>query len=140
MPRKSVADLTLVRPRFDGRPKRLLPPANLEPNVREKFLALTQVCRVDHFMASDGPLVVEYCETLVLIEDARARMRASGGAVCADGRVSPWLLVIQRGQRTLTLLSARLRLSPQSRTHTRQMARPVSPPSAYELDDDDAPA
>jgi len=86
------------------------------------------------------PLLVEYVRTALLCERAAAAMRADGGPITNAGKLSPWFGVSQRAARTLMVLSARLRLNPQSRSHPRSIARQsLRPPSAYDQDlDDDA--
>jgi len=139
MPRRSQASLSVLRPRVDGRATRLSPPPDLDEPERLRFLEVVRACAPDHFRQSDTPLLVEYVRTAILCERAAAAMRADGGPVMNGGKVSPWFGVSQRAARTLMVLSARLRLNPQSRSHPRSIARQqYRAPSAYDEEIDDA--
>jgi phage terminase small subunit len=144
MPRRSAADLSVVRPRVDGRPTRLIPPADLEADERKLFVELVTACAPDHFRQSDMPMLVQYVRESCTAERAAIKMKETGGEVTDRGTINPWFGVLQRATRMMALLSARLRLNPQSRSHPRSIARQAGwrPPSAYEMldfEDDDRP-
>jgi phage terminase small subunit len=79
---------------------------------------------------ADGPLLHEYVREVLLARQASDEMQKTGGAV-VDGRVSPWFSVLQRATRMMCVLSARLKLNPRARLHSRSVARQVNQPPNY---------
>jgi P27 family predicted phage terminase small subunit len=129
VPRRSAADLAVVRP--SGGFARLRPPAELGDAEREVWREVVGSCRSDHFQRCDYPLLVRYCENVVLARRAAAALASEGPIV--HGRVNPMLIVTEKCDRALVALSMRLRVSPQARMR-REGTAPKGPgPSAYEL-------
>jgi len=143
VPRKSQAELTIVRPEVDTKPTRPRPPDSLNDRERRLFLDLINATAPTHFRSSDLPLLLQYVQLSVLAADASAAI-STEGAVLDDGLLNPFLAVQTRAVRLMALLATRLRLSPQSRLTQRQASRQTSPMSYYERergrqgDDDDA--
>jgi len=135
MPRKSV--YARLIPPVDGSPPKLEPPATLSPAERQLFNELVAATDRRHFRVSDRPLLVRYCEAACLAERAACELREHGAVV--DGKPSPWIVVQEKSVRTLTALSLRLRLSPQSRIGNRAVARQRVPAIArpWELGEPD---
>jgi phage terminase small subunit len=74
-------------------------------------------------------LLTRYCEAAALADQAAEHLRAEG-AVTVAGRVSPWLVAHEKSVKALTMLSMRLRLSPQAREPNRPSRK--QPTSYYE--------
>jgi P27 family predicted phage terminase small subunit len=129
MPRRSAADLAVVRPEGGG--TRLRPPADLGAEEKEIWREVVGSCRSDHFEKCDGPLLVRYCENAVLARRAAAALTSEGAVVA--GRTNPWLVVAEKADRALVALSMRLRISPQARMRREGTAQKGPGPSAYEL-------
>jgi hypothetical protein len=113
--RRSAASLATRA--VDGRSPRLKPPPSLNEDEHKIFVDLVATTDADHFVASDLPVLVVYCRAIAMEQWAAARLRKA-----PDGK---WLAVWERAARTVTVLSAKLRLCPQSR---RQYAKPGPPP------------
>lgn len=109
MPRKSAEALLAVP---IGRP-RLSPPKDMSAPARALWREIVDSLKVDHFRPSDAPLLRAYVEALLLSQRANAELAANGPAL--DGKTSPWLALFGKASQTVTSLSARLRLCPQSR-------------------------
>ena len=88
-------------------------------------------CDEKHFRASASPLLVRYCENVVLARRAAAAL-ASDGAVIS-GRPNPWLTVAEKADRALVALSMRLRVSPQARLRADGMAVKRPAASVYDV-------
>jgi len=138
MPRKSTATQNILPLHLNGRPTRLQPPADLAPSERTRFNELIRACAANHFRTSDLPLICEFIRTSILCERAAVALRDSS-PVLPNNKLSPWFGIWTRAQRSLMVLSTRLRLNPQARLHQQHVARQnLRPPSAYEVSDDDA--
>ena len=124
MPRKSASELSIVP--IGDRVSRLRPSANLSEPERDVFDRIVTACDPKHFRASDLPLLVRYCEVTALAERAATEMR-SVGPVSTFGTTSAWLTVQEKAIRAMVALSMRLRLSPQSRTDPKTLARQRTP-------------
>jgi phage terminase small subunit len=128
MPRRSAASLTI--PRVDGKPPRLEPPAGLDRKTAAVFTRLVEATPLGHFVASDTPLVVEFCRAVIMAERADRELRQNGPVI--GTKPSPWITVQEKAVRSLTALSLRLRLAPQARqdpkTAHRRAQRPTIPP------------
>jgi P27 family predicted phage terminase small subunit len=129
MPRRSAADLAVVRPA--GGFTRLRPPAELGKEEQAVWRQVVLACDPKHFQQSDAPLLVRYCENVVLARRAAAALEREGAVLA--GRVNPWLTVAEKADRALVALSMRLRISPQARMR-REGSVPKGPPaSVYDL-------
>jgi len=129
MPRRSAADLAVVRPSGDF--SRLRPPADLGAEEKEIWREIVGSCRADHFQPCDRPLLVRYVENVVLARRAAAALTREGPVVA--GRTNPWLIVGEKTDRALVALSMRLRISPQARMRREGTAQKGPGPSTYEL-------
>jgi P27 family predicted phage terminase small subunit len=129
MPRRSAADLAVVRP--DDGFARLRPPPDLGKDEKDVWRQIVLTCDQAHFQQSDAPLLVRYCENVVLARRAADALNREGAVIA--GRPNPWLVVAEKCDRALVALSMRLRLSPQARMR-REGTVPKGPPaSVYEL-------
>jgi phage terminase small subunit len=134
--RRSAAELALVHPAAGF--ARLRPPAELGKDEAQVWRQVVLACDAKHFQASDTPLLVRYCENVVLARRAAAALTAEGAVI--GGRPNPWLVVAEKCDRALVALSMRLRISPQARMR-RETTVPKGPPaSIYDLmrEQDDA--
>ena len=122
MPRRSAADLAF--PRIDGRPDRLTPPPSLSTNARSAFVAIVDAAEPEAFRPGDLPLLCRLAVAQTWCERAERNLEIDGG-VLADGRLSPWVAVLEKQTKTVASLSTKLRLTPQSRYDARAAARNV---------------
>jgi phage terminase small subunit len=135
MPRKSAAELSIVKPEVVT--DRLKPRSGLPPEVKLLWSELVSTMPHDHFRASDSALIEQYCQAIALARQSYAHLNEEGSVVA--GRANPWLIVLEKAHRSSVALSMRLRLSPQSRMD-RKTVKESGPLSAYErmaLDGDD---
>jgi phage terminase small subunit len=134
--RRSAAELAVVRPASGF--ARLRPPSELGKEEQQVWRQVVLACDPKHFQQSDAPLLVRYCENVVLARRAAAALIAEGAVT--GGRPNPWLVVAEKCDRALVALSMRLRISPQARMR-RESTVPKGPPaSIYDLmrEQDDA--
>lgn len=85
----------------------------------------------EHFNAGDVVLLVRYCEAAVLAERAAKELRRQP---VLGAKVNPWLVVLEKADRSLATLALRLRICPQSRDHSRTAGRRAQGPRAGILD------
>jgi phage terminase small subunit len=95
-------------------------------------MSIVAACADKHFERSDSPLLVRYCQNVVLGRLAAAALASEGAVI--GGRASPWLVVAEKCDRALVALSMRLRISPQARRETLKPKGPQASP--YEVLDD----
>jgi P27 family predicted phage terminase small subunit len=127
--RRSAAELAVARP--TGGFTRLRPPSDLGKQEAAVWREIVLTCDEKHFQASDAPLLIRYCQNVVLAQRAAAALEREGAVVA--GRVNPWLTVGEKCDRALVALSMRLRISPQARMR-REGTVPKGPPaSIYSL-------
>jgi phage terminase small subunit len=124
MPRKTMTARTMGNLAVDGRPKQLEPPAGLSAREIQLFQHIVGSVQPEHFRPSDVMLLARYCESAFLAERAAVELRKNA---VIDGKVNCWLIVQEKAIRAQTALSARLRLSPQSRLDQRTVARASVP-------------
>ena len=88
----------------------------------------------EHFRLGDSHLIEQYAQAVLLARQAWSELQANG-PVTADGRCSPWVVVLEKAHRSSVALAARLRLSPQSRADSRSAGRAAAGvrPSVYQL-------
>ena len=91
MPRRSAADLALVRPAVDGEPSRVRPPDGLTADERKLWHQIVNGCSPQHFRDVDTPLLTRYVECSCLAARASRELKASG-VISEEGAVNPWLL------------------------------------------------
>jgi hypothetical protein len=132
VPRKSIASMMVAQPRVDGRRARLQVPEDLSPPAKEVWSEIVSAVPGEHFRASDEPLLRSYAEACALADQAAAQLATNGPVVA--GKVSPWLVVLEKAHRAQSALAIRLRLCPSSRTDPKTVGRAaVQPPSVYEI-------
>src|SRR5262245_7532250 len=106
---------------------RLRPPPGLTPAEASLFRRVVSQCAADHFTASDTPLLVAYCQAVLLTRWAFKHLGEDGAAF------QTW----QMAARTLATLSTKLRLCPHSRTDPQTIPRHLPRgrvPSAYDME------
>jgi hypothetical protein len=104
MPQRSATPPGLV----ERLPQRLRPPASLSPGAREQFLNIVADERPEHFKPSDLPILCQYAEATAVAEHAARELWRSD-------QNTKWLTRWEKSIRCMSLLSLRLRLSPQAR-------------------------
>jgi hypothetical protein len=118
--RKSAASLDI--PAMNGADPRLDPPSFLNSDERQVFIELT--ASASHLRNGDVPLLTSLAQATVI---ARRAVRKPGD-------LAAW----ERAVRIQAMLSTRLRLTPQARTHPANIARQqqtMRKPSAYDTID-----
>jgi phage terminase small subunit len=128
MPRRSAASFSVLS--VPGNQPRLVPPADLNPPERATFVEIVAAKKPQHFEASDLPLLAAYCRAIELERHAALQL-ATDGYLTTEGRPSPWLAIMAQATKSMLALSTRLKLTPQSRSHSAP-ARPERSLSAYE--------
>ena len=129
MPRRSSADLAVIRSADSF--TRLRPPPELGKDEQVVWRNIVLSCDEKHFRNSDAPLLVRYCQNVVLAGRAAAALDREGAVI--GGRPNPWLTVAEKADRALVALSMRLRVSPQARLRADGMATKGPPASIYDL-------
>jgi phage terminase small subunit len=129
MPRKSAAALSVVH--ADIIPERIKPRVDASARVRAIFGEIVAQVPPNHFRPTDAALVEQYAQAIALGRQAFAALEAEGPVV--GGRASPWVTVLEKMHRSAVALSARLRLTPQSRTDPKTVGRQKYEASAYDL-------
>ena len=122
----------------DGSPPRLTAPAGLNTKERVLFEQLVHTTSPSHFRASDASLLVAFVQAILL-------SRKLGRDL---SKVAEW----EKATRTMASLATRLRLTPQSRSDPKTIARMQQPndgvapwhrgalnpnDSSYDSDDED---
>ena len=133
MPRISSAALATPQPLSHGHSKRLSPPADLDPAATVVWRRIVAACAAGHFSLADSELLRAYCEAAVLSQEAFATMQHEGRVI--DGKVSPWMPLLEKSTRALSALAPRLRLGPSARTDPKTTARQLNnrgPASIYD--------
>lgn len=119
MPRKSAAALA-TRPAHEP-DSPLRPPSDLSPAGLAVWEEIAGCVPPGHFRVSDFSLLRAYCEAAGLAGIAAGELAADGAVV--DGRVSPWVGVLERAHRSMASLALRLRLCPSSRLDPKVVGR-----------------
>jgi hypothetical protein len=103
---------------------RLRPPAGLTKAEDAVFRQTVAACAADHFTASDAPLLVAYCQAVLLVRSTFKDIEV---------QFHTW----QQAARTLAMLATKLRLCPHSRSDPKTITRrsPGVNVSAYETMD-----
>ncbi len=123
--RKSAADLMAIRPAAVAR---LEPRADAPADVRAIFEEIIVSVAADHFRPADAHLVEQYAQAIALGHAAYEALSADGlVTVVAEGKTSPWIVVLEKAHRSAVALSARLRLCPQTRIGGRAADRTTRP-------------
>jgi hypothetical protein len=131
--RRSAAALSVL-PNVSGEPDRIEPRAGAPKDVARIWNELVGSVPAGHFRSGDAPLIEAYAQAIALSRQAYAELSTSG-PVDSDGRISPWLGVLEKAHKSSVSLSARLRLSPQHRLDPRTVHR-YEPPSRRPWEDE----
>jgi hypothetical protein len=126
MPRKSSAAITTL-PAVNVRHIRLQPRDDASPEIKDIFTELVRSQPPQHFRPGDGDLLEQYCQAVLLSREAYRELQL-GGSVSPDGRISSWVVVLEKSHRSAAALATKLRLTPSSRLSTRTVARQKTPP------------
>jgi hypothetical protein len=79
----------------------------------------------------------QYCDGILLARLANHKLSTEGPVI--DGKISPWITVLEKAHRSCCALAMRLRLSPQARIDAKTLGRANDPPpSIYERMRDNA--
>jgi phage terminase small subunit len=122
----------------------LMPPATMSKEATKVFVALVDSVDPAHFEISDLPLLVSYSDAIANADKAQQQLDKEG-QVTAAGKASPWLVPLEKAQRSIVALSMRLRLAPQSRFDRLRAGSTVRPQNSFNpalysaVDDDDLP-
>ena len=119
MPRKSAAERAMGPLIAHVEPVPIQPPTTLSEPARAAFIGLVAQCPPDHFEQSDVSLIARYAVASVLAEGAE-------GTLLADPGNTKALAVWEKSVRTMSALSLRLRLGPQSRHERAKVQRPLT--------------
>ena len=104
-------------------PPRLIPPAFLTNAERALFTEIIEGTDLRHFVVGDLPLIVSYVKVSLLVRDAP-------DDVTDEKTVAAWGCAV----RVQAMLATKLRLSPQTRSHPRTVARePRQGPQPWEI-------
>jgi hypothetical protein len=131
MPRKSMAAISTL-PAVNAKHNRIHPRADASAEVRDIFSELVRSQRPEHFRPGDEHLIEQYAQSVILAQKAFAELELSG-PVSPDGRMSPWVIALEKAHRSSVALAARLRLCPQSRLSARSAGRAKPPPSIRKI-------
>ena len=130
MPRRSSAFFETLPHAAPSSPiPRLSPPATMSEPARKIFLDLVVGSKADAFRATDVPLLARYAEAAAMSERAEAEIARKP---LVKGRPNPWTSILVQSTKTVSLMSMRLRLSPQARQPHNPGRGRVSPMSYYE--------
>jgi phage terminase small subunit len=109
--KESAAALSVIP--LVERVARLQPPASLSEGEASLFRQIVAQCSADHFTPSDTPLLVAYCQAVLLSRYAFKQVSEDGAA----------FQIWQQAARTLATLATKLRLCPHSRTDPKIVGR-----------------
>jgi hypothetical protein len=125
MPRKSSA-ATLTRPVVSVAHNRVQARPETSAEIRDVFSELVRSQPPQHFRQCDADLLERYCEAVILSREAFKELQL-GGSVSADGRLSPWIAVLEKSHRSAAGLAAKLRLCPSARLSAKSAERAKPP-------------
>ena len=89
---------------------RLRPPPGLSGAEDAVFRQTVAACAADHFTAADVPLLIAYCQAVLLVRSAFKEIEL---------QFPTW----QQATRTLAMLATKLRLCPHSRSDPKTITR-----------------
>ena len=117
---------------------RLKAPETLSEGAAAIFLATVNAVDPDHFSEVDRPLLEQYAGAADLARQAQQHLDRDGAVIA--GKVSPWVAVLEKANRSCVALAGKLRVCPQSR-FDRLVAGANSRPQPlsrkpWEVDDD----
>jgi P27 family predicted phage terminase small subunit len=93
--------------------KRLSPPTTLSAGASRVFKHLVAAVDASHFSPVDLPLLAQYAGAADLASHAQQMLDNHGAVV--DGKVSPWVGVLEKASKSCVALSSKLRLNPLAR-------------------------
>jgi hypothetical protein len=108
--KKSLAALATIP--VDGVQLPLHPPASLNEAQRAVFVHVVTAVKPGHLQGCDLPLLVRYCEIVVMCDHAAKKLAAD----IVKNRPSHWLMTHERLTKTQVMLGRQLRLSPLARS------------------------
>jgi hypothetical protein len=127
MPRRSIAELTVVQPADVERDHRPAPPSDLTPEQRTEWLALVNRMPADWFTRESHGVLAQYCRHVVAARRVAQLIEAAEQEDPLDITKYDKLLAMQeREGRALSSLATRMRLTQQSRYEARKTA-PIKP-------------
>lgn len=95
------------------------PPKTLSAAAKKVWVNLMDTTPNNHFTESDHIILESYIHNYLLMNDAVKEVDKNG-PVDEDGKKSGWFMVLQETSNKLGMLSAKLRLSPNTRTTSAQ--------------------
>lgn len=113
MPRKSINELSVVRPDSGTAPGLLLPGSHVPATVRVVFAEIVGSVSVGHFSTADRALLEQFATALHVAREIAAAVDAEG--VVVEGRLNPLAKALKQQQAIVGQLASRLRLTTQSR-------------------------
>ena len=138
MPRISTDahEIALAVPTIDVARLRLLPRAELPPEVSRVFGELVGSVEPDHFREADRPILEELAQAIALQRAATAALHEGG--LMTGGELNPLVRVVGAQAGLIARLATRCRLTPQSRLSKDRAAATTgaavpSPSAALEL-------
>jgi hypothetical protein len=103
----------------------LRPPVDLDAIEREAFADIVLTAPVGHLLSCDVPWIAHLARSVVLARVAFGEMKAVGHVV--DGKVSPWLNILQHASKEMRSTARLLSLTPASYRPTPKLEdEPVS--------------
>lgn len=113
MPKKSLADVTTLRPDSAESRHLLLPGSHVSDDVSAIFAEIVGSVSVGHFSTADRALIEQYAAALHIAREIAAHIAAEG--VVIDGKVSAAAKAHKQQAALCGQLASRLRLTPQNR-------------------------
>jgi phage terminase small subunit len=99
--------------------------------VKALFNQILSQASKDQFRQTDETLLELYCLAVLEARLAYRHLETDGRII--NGRLSPWVSILEKAYKAVVSLSVRLRLGPKSRLDARSDKLKGPPPSAYEL-------
>ena len=111
--------------------RRLEAPNGLDQKERAVWIAMVNACSAEHFIASDIPLMINYCQSYVLLQKATMELKEQNLVIVADnGKIAqnPLVSIHKSLSATISNLAMRLRLAPSTRIQTTNKAAGATAP------------
>jgi hypothetical protein len=125
MPRQSANAATTFSVTGTTRPVLRAPP-DLDAVEREVFADIICGCPANFFLPCDTALIAHLARATVLARVAFGEMKAAG--YVSEGKVSPWLTILQHASKEMRATARMLSLSPAS---YRPQPKPDEEPVSY---------
>jgi len=123
--------------------KRLSPPEGMTAVEQVVWNRVVAACSAEHFIESDIPLLMGYCQVFVQQQRAMETMKTEPLVIMADnGKVAqhPIVAIHKSLSGTVSNLAMRLRLSPSTRIQTTNKAVGSDKPPGLDTDGDEIDA